>query len=159
MAWSEEAKQRVRRRKAARRTWKKAPVFAFQMLCEQFPGYTTEMFLEDLKPRRQKPKRLKVKNHMRKYGRFAELQTLTFQWDDGDRTPELGLRILQLEKNLKKPFRLLKKFEGKLWEFYYTAKAPVSVIKELAALANDCKTKEEFEERAKPIQERLDELH
>ncbi|WP_289035014.1 hypothetical protein, partial [uncultured Flavobacterium sp.] len=57
----------IRRMRKARRLYKKQPLFAYDILCKEYPDYTYDKFWDDLRYRR-KPKRRKGKSALVRYG-------------------------------------------------------------------------------------------
>lgn len=149
MAWSIEAVMKNRRKRKARRVWKQQPLFAFSLLAAEFPDYTPEAFIKDVRITNDKKSKFK-KTSLARYGRYPVLMNLLAKWKR-DRDVSIGLEILKLRRNMTKPYRLVVTFEKKQWCFEYPATYAVTTMEKLVTAADSAKNLEEFKEKEKNI--------
>lgn len=134
--WSSETIAKVRRLRKARRTFKATPLFAYNILIQEYEGYSYETFISDLIVRKRKSSRKRSKN-LNRYGRYYEMQKMiTLYNQTGD--IKYGLMAQRLRKYLTQPYRALIRIAGVEQEFFYPATVDIKVIQELVNHANNC---------------------
>lgn len=131
----------TRRMRKARRLYRRQPVFAFPFLCTEYPDYTHEQFLDDLRYR-TKPKRKNKKTTLTRYGRYGRMVELLGLYRNTGNT-EYAVQAQQLRKRMTKPYRVLVKINGKSWEYGVDATIPIREVEQLTAELSTCSTLEE----------------
>lgn len=131
----------IRRMRKARRLNKVQPLFAFDLLCSTYPGYTYEMFLEDLRRRSKPKKKRKGKSPLMRYGRYARMQKMKSEFLN---TGEIkyALKAEQLRRKLTHPYRLQVQGAGENWEYTFSALIEIQQIESLALEVRQHKTRE-----------------
>ncbi|MBZ4190817.1 MULTISPECIES: hypothetical protein [Bacteroidota] len=133
----------IRRMRKARRLYKKEPLFAYDILSKEHPSYTPDDFWEDLRYR-TKPKRRKAKSPLIRYGRFRRMEQLNEMYRATENT-DYALKAQQLRRNMTKPYRMLLKVEGKVWEYSFSALIRIEEIERLSKELSGCKTLNDVE--------------
>lgn len=96
----------------ARRLFRKAPLFAFAMMREEYPQYTHENFCDDLRYR-TKRRRKRGKSQLLRYGRYRRMELLKEQFRQTGNS-DFALQAQKLHRNMTKPYRVLARVWGKL---------------------------------------------
>jgi len=149
MAWSVEAIMRNRRRRKAQRTWKQQPLFAYNILLQDFPDYSPENFVGDLSASKSKVNKSK-KSFLVRYGRYPVMMKLLAKWEISKEVL-IGLEIIKLRRNMTKPYRLVATFRKEKWCFEYPATYSITTMENLVAAAGESKSLEEFKEKEQSI--------
>lgn len=134
----------IRRIRKARRLYKKQPLFAYDILCKEYPDYTYDKFLDDLRYRR-KPKRRKGKSPLVRYGRYRRMEQLNELYRS-TADIEYGLQAQRLRKYMTKPYRVLVRVSGKVLEYGFSPLIRIEEIEHLTTKLPTCKTEKEADE-------------
>lgn len=142
--FSPERLRNIRRLRKARRLFKQTPLFAFHLMELEYPGYTQDEFLEDLR-RRTKRKPKPKKTPLNRYGRYYRIQVLKERYaNTGD---EEAIRMaMKLQAVITKPYRFLVRFKNQAKEFSLSPLIPISRVEELNQSFTTCKTMVEVEQ-------------
>lgn len=134
--WSSDTISKVRRMRKARRTFKAAPLFAYNILAQEYEEYSYETFISDLTIRNRKSSRKSSKN-LNRYGRYYEMQKMIKLYNQ---TGEIkyGLIAQRLRKYLTQPYRAFIRIAGEEKEAFYPATVDIKIIRELMNHANNC---------------------
>lgn len=133
----------IRRMRKARRLFKKEPLFAYDILSREHPSYSLDDFWEDLRYRTN-PKRRKAKSPLTRFGRFRRMEQLNeLYW--ATENADYALKAQQLRRNMTKPYRMLLKIEGKIWEYSFSALIRIEEMERLSKELSGCKTLNEVE--------------
>ncbi|SOD17761.1 hypothetical protein [Pedobacter xixiisoli] len=136
--FTSERLQNIRRMRRARRLHKQQPLFAYEMMRTDYPGYPYELFLDDLRYRKPRKKRTR-KSGLCRYGRFNRMQSLISQYGwTGD--IELARQANKLRERMTKPYRVLAKVEDHYIEQNFSALIPIDSIEELVRKLADCQS-------------------
>lgn len=149
MAWSIEAIMRNRRKRKARRTWKQQPLFAYNLLLNEFPGYSPENFERDLSISKGKIKK-SGKSPLARYGRYPVMMKLLAKWETSKEV-STGLEIVKFRRNMTKPYRLIAFFGKERWCFEYPATYTIATMAKLVSAAGSSKSLDEFKEKEQGI--------
>ncbi len=128
----------IRRMRKARRLYKKQPLFAYDMLRTEYPGYTYDQFRDDLRYRR-KPKRRKGKTPLARYGRYWRMQQLTAQYSSTGNIV-YGLQAQRLRKYMTKPYRVKVRIGREVLEYRFSPLIRIEAIEQLTAALPQCST-------------------
>lgn len=142
----------IRRLRKARRLFSQAPLFAFQLMCEQYDSYTYEQFLEDLRRRNNKVKR-RIKCTLVRFGRYQAMQQLLSRYEQ-TKDQRLALQAITLRRMMTRPYRVLAC--GKNFKMEYTLSALIPMDK-IVQLVNDlkvCQTEQQATELVERCRER-----
>lgn len=134
----------IRRMRKARRLYKQMPLFAFEILREEYPNYTREQFLDDLRYR-TKAKRKKKKTTLTRYGRYARMVDLLHLYQQTGNN-EYAIQAQRLRKRMTKPYRVRVKIGGQSWEYGVEATVPIHEVEQLTADLSTCTTIEQADE-------------
>jgi hypothetical protein len=130
--------ENIRRLRKARRLFKQTPLFAFHLMKQDYPDYTNEQFVDDLR-RRSKTKQKKSKTTLCRYGRYNRFLSLTRQFQDsGDQ--RLAEQAMQLRRNMTKPYRVLVRCGRESREFSLSPLIPFRDVEELNRQLCTCQT-------------------
>lgn len=142
--FSPERLRNIRRLRKARRLFKQTPLFAFHLMELEYPGYTQDEFLEDLR-RRTKRKSKPKKTPQRRYGRYYRVQALKERYaSTGD---EEAIRMaMRLQSVMTKPYRFLVRLKNQAKEFNLSPLIPISRVEQLNQSFTACKTMVEVEQ-------------
>ncbi len=133
--------QNIRRIRRARRLHKQQPLFAYEVMRTDYPGYTFDLFLDDLRYRKPRKKR-KGKSGLCRYGRFNRMHSLIIQYGwTGD--VEFAIQAKKLRERITKPYRVLAHVGDKHIEQNFSALIPIERIEELVKKLSDCKSIEQ----------------
>lgn len=135
---------RLRRLRKARRLWKKQPLFAYLYMSMEYPGYSYQEFLDDLR-RRSKPIKRKVKNDMFRYGRYARIRSLINRYERTG-NPDDALAAMRLVRVLRKPYRVLIRIGNEYIEYRFEAFIPIDDIEGLCTSLQKCLTETQADE-------------
>lgn len=127
----------------ARRLFKIAPLFAYQMMCQDYEQYTYPQFLDDLRRRTPKRKR-KGKSPLVRFGRYSRINKLINEYQSTGNF-DLLREADRLRGVITKPYRVLVKIKNRYKEYFFSALIPMCQIEELMMKINGCKTEEEVE--------------
>lgn len=142
--FSAERLAHIRRLRKARRYFSKLPLFAYQMMLEELPGYTHAEFLDDLRRRTPKRKR-KGKSPLARYGRYGRIEQLMAEYRlTGD--PELAIRASRLRQRITTDYRVLVKIGGESTEYSFSPLIPIARIEGLVAELGRCATEDQAHE-------------
>jgi hypothetical protein len=133
--------ENIRRMRRARRLYRKAPLFAFEMMREEYPQYTYENFCDDLRYRTAR-KRKRGKSQLARYGRYRRMEKLKEQFRQTGNS-DFALQAQKLHRNMTKPYRVLARVSGETWEYTLSPLIRIDDIEKLVALLNDCPTVED----------------
>lgn len=146
----------LRRLRAARRLHRRYPLMAYQFMKEKYPDYTIEQYSLDITPKRKryyKSYRYTKKKPLRKYGRFAFMESLIQQYrQTGD--PDALLKAEKMWKVMTRPYRVLVSIKGKCTEFYLSALIPYHVINSLTLAIQKTNSMEAAEQLVNDIRSR-----
>ncbi|WDF66905.1 hypothetical protein PQ465_11370 [Sphingobacterium oryzagri] len=126
----------------ARRLYKQAPVFAFELLRQEYEGYAEEDFLDDLRIR-SKPLRVKKgKSPLRRYGRYQRMQKFV---DLFARTGNIayGLQAQRLRDMLHVPYRVVVIISAKTYQYRCSPLIRIEDIEGLVAKLSACGSESE----------------
>lgn len=127
--FSQERLMHIRRLRRARMLYKKVPLFAYQQLSTEYPGYTVEEFWEDLKPRRRPTPKTKKDTGMR-YGRYAEIGRLLSDYQRTGNIKDL-ITANSLQARLRKPYRLQVIRQHEVFECSISPLVPIQRVRQL----------------------------
>lgn len=139
--FSPERLANIRRMRQARRLYKKQPVFAFELLKKEYPGYTHEQFWDDLRYRKR-PKKKKGKSPLCRYGRYRRMLELGAQYSLTGNI-DFAIQAMKLRRNMTKPYRVMVRLEGEILEFELSATIPIEPIEKLVADLSGCQNPEQ----------------
>jgi len=132
---SPESLFKLRRLRKARRLWKKEPVFAYQMMLDEFPDYSHEQFVADLKRRSKSVSKRRKKYPLTKYGRYSRMEALIFEYAlTGN--PIYMTKANQLRRNMTKPY------DFQVWKngvLNYHSLSPLIPIEDIEQLQEEMK--------------------
>jgi len=134
----------IRRMRKARRLNKMQPLFAFNLLCTCYPGYTYELFLEDLRRRSRPKKKRKGKSPLLRYGRYSRMLKMKSHFLSTGNI-QYAMKAEQLRRNLTKPYRLQVQVAGENWEYTFSALIEIEQIEQLAMDVRQYNTREQVE--------------
>lgn len=134
----------VRRMRKARRLYKKQPLFAYEILCVEYPEYTYDSFWDDLRYRK-KHKRRKGKSQLARYDRYRRMEKLNFRYGETG-SVEYALQAQRLQKHMTKSYRVLAKIDNEIWEYSFSPLVRIEEIERLTVLLPKCRTVKEAEE-------------
>jgi hypothetical protein len=134
----------VRRMRKARRLYKKEPLFAYEMLCMEYPEYTYDNFWDDLRYRK-KPKRRKGKCPLVRYGRYRRMEKLHNLYRETGNVA-YALQAQRLQRRMTKPYRVLVRIGSEVWEYSFSPLVRMEEIESLTVLLPKCRTVKEAEE-------------
>lgn len=135
--------QNLRRLRKARRLYKQTPLFAYQLMQQEYPNYSYAKFMDDLR-RRTKKKIRKKKSPLVIFGRYWRIDKLMVQFRSTKDFTLLEMAI-KLRKNITKPYRMLVKLKGECMEFTFSPFTPIERIEQLNERFKQCTTQEEIE--------------
>lgn len=132
---------RIRRMRKARRLYRAQPLFAFEMMQQQYPAYTYQDFCDDLRYRK-KPKRRKGKSFLKRFGRYARMEQLNEMYH---RTGNIAYAVQaqRLRKHMTKPYRILVRIDGDILEYGLSALVRIEEVERLTNLLPKCKTQQQ----------------
>lgn len=134
--FSPERLANIRRLRRARYLYRKLPLFAFEMMKAQFPGYDYQQFLEDLRYRRP-PKKRKSRTGLLRYGRYSRIEQLNASYMVTGKI-EFALKAMQLRRNIAKPYRVVLRLKGEQLEWQFSPLIRIERIEELVAVLAHC---------------------
>ncbi|MGE7775180.1 hypothetical protein ACQKLP_10680 [Chitinophaga sp. NPDC101104] len=132
---SPESLFKLRRLRKARFLWKKGPLMALATMQAQYPGYTQQMLIADLKPRSRKKVIPKTRSPLYKYGRYARMQQLIQLYHQTGDIQNL-LEAQKLRKRLTAPYRVEVRTGNHVKEFYLPATTSYTTVVSLVAKIN-----------------------
>lgn len=135
---------RLRRLRKARRLWKKQPLFAYMYMSIEYPGYSYQEFLDDLR-RRSKPIKRQVKNDMFRYGRYARIRSLINRYERSG-NPDDALAAMRLAKVLRKAYRVLIRIGKEYIEYRFESFILIDDIESLCSSLRKCATEKQADE-------------
>jgi hypothetical protein len=101
-----------RRRRVAKRLSKRFPLFAVEMMQDEFPGYTYEEYLLDIMPSKRKYKSIRhPKSQLKRQGRYELYLKALNQWHNTKDVSAL-VQAQYLRNRLFLPFELVWKIAG-----------------------------------------------
>jgi len=105
-------KRDQRRRRVAKRLYKRFPLFAVEMMQEEFPGYTQEMFLDDvLRKGRKGTTYRRPKSPLKRQGRYVLYEQAMSRYFDTQDVAYLQ-EAQRLRNRLYLPFELVWRVQG-----------------------------------------------
>ena len=148
--WSAATLNRVRRLRKARRLYKAMPLFAYDILQKEYPGYSYEAFLQDIQPRKKKLRPKTHKSRRVRFGRYFEMQRMARRYNE-TQNPVYGLKANQLRKYLSKPYRVLISINNQVQEYSYPATISITLIQQLVTMAGSCQDFTEYEQKEREV--------
>ncbi|WEK36143.1 MAG: hypothetical protein P0Y53_01400 [Candidatus Pseudobacter hemicellulosilyticus] len=141
--FSPERLQHIRRLRKARRLFAQGPLFALQRMQADFPGYTQDQLVEDLR-RRTPRKKHQGKIALARYGRYSRMMVLIETYK---RTRDAAalLKAQTLRRYMTHPYRVRLTFRSEAWEYSFCPLIPYRAVEELTQRLASCKTPEEAE--------------
>lgn len=133
--------ERIRRMRKARRLYKKQPLFAFQMMLTDYPDYTHELYMDDLRYRK-KPKKRNGRFNPHRFGRYSKIMELLRQYERTGNS-DFALRAIQMRAYMTRPYRVLVRVGGEEIEYSFSPRIPVRSIENLLSQFSGCKTEAE----------------
>lgn len=134
--FSSERLATIRRMRKARRIFKRQPLFAFEILRQEYPDYTYEKFLDDLRYRKP-PKKRKGKSGLLRYGRFDRMEKMKALFAETGKL-EYGLQAQRLRRFMTKPYRVQFRIDGEVLEYHFSALIPIERIEKLTMELRGC---------------------
>lgn len=136
--FSPERLANIRRMRKARRLFKKAPLFAYAYMSDDYPDYTYAQFLDDLRIRRPGRKR-KTRSPLERYGRYGKMQELRNLYRQ---TGEIAfaLQAQQLKDNMTRPYRLLVRKNDQIREYSLSPLIHYMQIENLSKRVTACRS-------------------
>lgn len=134
----------IRRIRKARRLYRKEPVFAFQILCAEYPDYTHEQFLDDLRYRKPRKRKAK-KTTLTRYGRYMRMLHFLEKYRQ-TKNIEHAIQAQRLRKRMTKLYRVLLRLDGETLEYNFSPTISITKIEHLTIELSTCKTAEEADE-------------
>jgi len=148
--YSHETIYRIRRLRQARRLFRSVPLFAYELMKQEHPGYSYELFIQDITPRKSKQRYRHVKNHLSRYGRYFEMRRMAVLYEQTG-NPLHGLKADQLRKYLTQPYRVRLKIDSEIRELNYPPTYSLPFIQNLIEKASGCNSWVQFEEMEKEL--------
>lgn len=143
-------KYEQRRMRVARRAFKKAPLFAVELVRQEFPDYTQEQLEKDL-VRRTKYKSIRhPKSPLKRMGRYEKMRKEIHYWEETGDIRHLE-RAQRLKNDLFKPLWVRWTMPDKetVHLFTFPPETNYQVIEQISKL--EFSTEEEFWEKIKPL--------
>jgi hypothetical protein len=125
-------KRRRRRKRVARRMAKRFPLFAAQIVAEEFKGYTHEDLEADLKGAKPRKKK-KGKSQLQRQGRYPLMQQALSKYHLTGETKYLN-EAQQWRKKLFLPYEIVCSLDGERRVYTFPGTVSVRVIKDLASI-------------------------
>lgn len=140
----------IRRMRKARRLFKKQPLFAFEILCAEYNGYTYERFWDDLRYRTKPRGRKKGKSPLVRYGRYRRMEQLNERYRQTGNA-DYALQAQKLRRNMTKPYRVLARIAGGIFEYSFSPLIRIEEMEKLTAQLPKCATEQEAEELVEQV--------
>lgn len=140
--FSPERLANIRRLRKARRLFKKEPLFAFNHLTHEFPDYTFEQFLDDLRIRK-KSKKKTIPKRLERYGRYNKVKELLDRYQQTNDI-RFAIQAKQIMDQLRKPYRLQIVLNKKISEYCFHPYTPYSAVEQLSNQLKSCTTQEQI---------------
>lgn len=134
----------TRRMRRVRRLYRQQPLFAYEMLCREYVGYSYGQFLDDLRYR-TKPKRKEKKTTLTRYGRYRRMAELLERYRQTGEL-EFALQAQRLRKRMTKPYRVLVKISGESIEYGFEPTIAITEIERLTSDLKTCKSEKDADE-------------
>lgn len=141
--FSHERLTKIRRLRKARRLFNKEPLFAYNQLIKEFPDYSYDQFLDDLRIRKKSKKKV-IPKRLERYGRYSKVKELLIRYQQTDDT-RFAIQAKQIMDQLRKPYRLQIVLNKQISEYCFHPYTPYSVVEQLSKQVKSCKTQEQIE--------------
>lgn len=131
----------IRRLRKARRYFRQIPLFAFHDMQQEYPNYTYEEFLDDLRYRKPRKKR-KAQNQLKKFGRYERMQKLLTLYR---LTQEVAhaIEAKKLRDRLSKPYRVRVRMDNQYIEYNLSPLARIEDVEKLTGQLATVRTEQE----------------
>lgn len=132
--------ENIRRMRRARRLYRKAPLFAYELMRGEYADYTFEKFCDDLRYRSRRKKK-KGKSQLVRFGRYGRMEQLNEQYRQTGNA-DYALQAQKLLRNMTKPYRVMVRVSGETWEYTLSPLIRIDDIEKLVARLTECVTAE-----------------
>jgi hypothetical protein len=136
----------TRRVRAARRLFKRFPLFAHEMMQEKYPDYSYQDFLNDLPKKKIKRKSYRrVKNPLRAYGRFFQIESMLSEYQ-ATLDPLFVLKAQKLRDRITKPYEIVVRKAGVIIEYSIPAFVSYKAIEQLVSSFREARSIDEVQQ-------------
>lgn len=126
-------RKKRRRWRVADRMLKKAPLFAAQIMQDEFPGYTEEDFIHDVTRKRRKGKKRKGKSPLKRQGRYPFMMRHLANYQL-TKDPEHLRKAQEMRNRMFNPIELVFSLNGESKTVSFPSTTSVSFVQGLAKI-------------------------
>lgn len=143
---SPEALFRLRRLRQARRLFKRAPLFAYHWMQQEYRDYSHQEFLTDLRP--SNTKKWSAKSTLIRYGRYFRMRELLREYF---RSRDINVlhKAQLLRQRMTKPYQIRCRIDGVWLDYQLPATVAIATIEDLMVKLNSCHSEHQADEMVK----------
>lgn len=140
---SPESLYKLRCLRKARRLWKSVPMLAYAIMCDDYPGYTYEHFLSDLRPKGKRKTKSKCgKNPLQRYGRYTRMQQLVQDYYCTKALEPL-IQASKLKARMALPYQMEIAISGECRRYQFSPRISLADMEQLNEAIEKCATASE----------------